>query len=151
MYFPSFLFGGSSFIHLLASHPRVVSVFGLSALLSTMLWSPFGTPNLPGTAGQLARMEQRARVIDAEDSTTVQKAQESARLIAQQASPARLAEIVAATLRQCGVACADVDSDSVLANPALLHDVLLLHSLEVAHDQRVASRPTVAVNTGLRR
>ena len=144
MYFPSFLFGGSSFIHLLASHPRVVSVFGLGALLSTMLWSPFGTPNVPGAAGQLSRLEQHAPVT--EDS--VQQAQESARVTAQESTPAQLASIVDTTLARCGVACADVARSSVLADPLLLQDVLLLHALEEAREQRLATRPTAVVNTG---
>lgn len=147
MYFPSFLFGGSSFIHLLASHPRAVAVFGLGALLST-LWTPLGTPNVVGTAGQLARMEHHARALDTEDATTVRRAQESARVMVQRATPAQLAELVDTTLGQCGVACIDVDRGAVLANRALLHDVILLHELERAHDQRIAARPSAVVHTG---
>ena len=51
MYSPSMFVGGSSLIHLLASHPRVIAVFGLGALVGVLLQSPFGTPDVIGVAG----------------------------------------------------------------------------------------------------
>ena len=142
MYLPSMLFGGSSFIHLLASHPRVVALFGMGALVSTLLVSPLGTPNLPGTAGHLDKMDQLVRAHETETVETVAVAERAARRVAQQASPARLAEIVDTTMIRCGKACIGIDRSEVMSNSALLHDVLLLHSLEEARQARIAGRIT---------
>jgi hypothetical protein len=144
------LFGGSSFIHLLASHPRVVALFGMGALVSSLLVSPLGTPNLPGTAGHLGQMNQFSRAQEIETVETVARAERAARHVAEQASPARLAEIVDTTVARCGKACVGIDRTEVLANSALLRDVLLLHSLEEARQERIAGRITRVGDTAER-
>lgn len=139
MYLPSLLFGGSSFIHLLASHPRVVALVGVGALATSLLQSPFGRPNV-GAGAQVVRLEQSTGAQEPALAASVERAAQSARSTATQASPARLAAIIGQTLKACGQGCADVSRDAVLSSPEVLHDVLLLHALDTAHVERVAGR-----------
>ena len=139
MYTPSLLFGGSSLIHLLASHPRVVILFGVGALVGSMLQSPFGTPDVMGTAGYVKQLERVAVQQNAIDPEIVVEARASARRLAQLPN-SRISEIVEDTLRECGAACIAVQTSSVLKNRALLADVLLLHTLNQANAQSAAVR-----------
>lgn len=145
MYLPSMLFGGSSFIHLLASHPRVVALVGISALATSLLQSPFGIPNV-GATGQVVRLEQSPNAQGTALGTSVERASQSAKSNAKGASPARLAAIIGQTLKDCGRGCADVSRDAVLSNPALLNDVLMLHALEQAHVDHVSARGNASRN-----
>ena len=128
MYLPSMFFGASSFIHLLASHPRAVAFFGLVALTTTLLQSPFGTPDVSGTAGYLKRLDHVVLQQGAIEPEIIQHARTSADALAQ-SSASQLAEIVEDTLRDCGRACSTLDTSAVLKDRALLADVLLLHTL----------------------
>ena len=134
MYTPSMFFGGSSLIHLLASHPRVVAFFGISALIGSMLQSPFGTPDVMGTAGYVKQLEQVARQNNAVDPEIVARAHKTARALAQLPA-SQLTEIVGETLRACGTACNGVQMTDVFTNRQLLTDVLLLHTLNGANAQ----------------
>ena len=143
MYTPSMFFGGSSLIHLLASHPRVVAFFGISALVGTLLQSPFGTPDVIGTAGYVKQLEQVARQNNAVDPEIVAQAQKTARALAQLPT-SRLTEIVGDTLRECGAACNGVQVTEVLKNRELLANVLLLHTLNEANTQITVVRAKAA-------
>lgn len=143
MYLPSMLFGGSSLLHLLAGHPRVVAVFGLGALMTTLLQSPFGQPNLPGTAGYVKYLDQVARIEETVDPAVIERARAAARALAQ-ASPNRIAEIVEGTLQTCGSGCVGVNTAAVLKNPSLLGDVLFVHALNEAKTRRSEITPTFA-------
>ena len=143
MYLPSMFFGGSSLIHLLASNPRVVAVFGLGALVTTMLQTPFGTAGVMGTASYVERLEKAAREQGSIDPQLIENARMSAATLAQ--SPRyRLREIVEETLRDCGLTCLPVETSAVLKDRRLLDDVLFLHALTEIHGQRAPARPTVA-------
>lgn len=134
MYTPSMFFGGSSLIHLLASHPRVVAFFGISALIGSLLQSPFGTPDVIGTAGYVKQLEQVARQNNAVDPAIVAQAHQTVRVLAQRPA-SQLTEIVGDTLRACGTACTGVQMTDVFTNRQLLTDVLLLHTLNQANAQ----------------
>jgi hypothetical protein len=146
MYTPSMFFGGSSLIHLLASHPRVVAFFGISALIGSMLQSPFGTPDVMGTAGYVKQLEQVARQNNAVNPEIVADAHKTARVLAQLPT-SRLTEIVGDTLRECGAACDGVQITDVLKSRALLADVLLLHTLNDANAQITVVRAKAAPAT----
>ena len=139
MYSPSMLFGGSSLIHLLASHPRVVAVFGLGALVSTLLQSPFGTPDVIGVAGYVKQLDQVARQQELVDPQIVVQARAAASALGKLPNN-RLSAIVEETLRECGVACISVQTSAVLNNREMLADVLLLHTLTQINVQRSATR-----------
>jgi hypothetical protein len=139
MYSPSLFFGGSSLIHLLASHPRAVAVFGLGALVSTLLQSPFGTPDVIGVAGYVKQLDQVARQQELVDPQVVFQARATAGVLAG-LPKSRLNAIVEETLRECGVACISVQTSAVLNNQEMLADVLLLHTLTQANGQRAATR-----------
>ena len=145
MYLPSVFFGGSSLIHLLASHPRVVALFGMSALIGTMLQSPFGTPSVMGTAAYIQHLEEVARQEGAIGSEALGRARMSARALAQLPS-GNLAEIVEDTLRDCGSACVSVRTSEVVNNKDLLADVLFLRTLNQlnAPHSTTPQRPAVA-------
>ncbi len=132
MYLPSMFFGCSSLIHLLASNPRVVALFGLGTLMATLLQSPFATPDVIGTAGYVRQLEHVARQQGAVDPEVIVRARSSARALAQ-SSGGRLAEIVEETLRDCGSACFGTKTSAVLKDRAMLDDVLLLHALNQAN------------------
>ena len=147
MYLPSMLFGGSSLIHLLASNPRVVALLGLGALITTLLQSPFGTPDVVGTGGYVVHLEQVVRAQGSVDATVIDRAQSAARALAQSPT-SRLTAIVEETLRECGVGCNMVSTAAVLNNQTMLNDVLLLHVLNdasirsAAAPVKVAAKPT---------
>jgi len=146
MYLPSMLFGGSSLIHLLASNPRVVLLFGLGTLMTSLLQSPFARPDVIGTAAYVEQLEYAARVEGAIDPAVVERAQRAARGMALTPTP-RLTAIVEETLRACGSACNTVDTAAVLKNPAMLQDVLLLYTLNEAKHRRALAPMTVAAKT----
>lgn len=146
MYTPSMFFGGSSLIHLLASHPRVVVFFGVSALVGSLLQSPFGTPDVMGTAGYVQQLEQVARQQNAIDPEIVAQAHKTARVLAQLPT-SRLTEIVGDTLSECGAACTGVDMTEVFRNRGLLTDLLLLHTLDQAHAQSTVVRARAAATS----
>ena len=139
MYSPSMFFGGSSLIHLLASHPRVVAVFGLGALVSTLLQSPFGTPDVIGVAGYVKQLDQVTRQQQLVDPQVVLQARTTAGELAELPKN-RLSAIVEETLRECGPACISVQTSAVLNNREMLADVLLLHTLTQVNVQRAAAR-----------
>ena len=143
MYTPSMFFGGSSLIHLLASHPRVVAFFGISALLGSLLQSPFGTPDVMGTAGYVKQLEQVARQHNAIDPHTVARAHKAAGVLAQ-LPESRLTEVVGATLRECGAACVGIHTTEVFKNRELLTDLLLLYTLNQVNAQNTAARVRAA-------
>ena len=150
MYSPSVLFGGSSLIHLLASHPRVVALFGMGALIGSLLQSPFGTPDVIGTAGYVKQLDELARQQNAVDPEIVVQARARARQM-EELPRNRVREIVGATLRECGSACISVQTSAVLEDRELLADVLLLHTLNQANAQtrdrraRAAAAPAANV------
>ena len=152
MYSPSMFFGGSSLLHLLASHPRVVAVFGLSALVGVLLQSPFGTPDVFGVAGYVKQLDQIAREQELVDPQIVAQARTTAGAL-EDLPKSRLSQIVEETLRDCGIGCISVPTSAVLNNQEMLADVLLLHTLNQAKVQRVAARPTGGAGTpvGVRR
>lgn len=142
MYLPSMFFGGSSLIHLLASNPRVVLLFGLGTLV-TLLQTPFARPDVAGTAPYVQQLEHAARVEGAIDPAVVERAQSAARALA--LTPTRrLTPIVEETLRECGSACNTVDVSTVLKDHTMLQDVLLLHTLNEAKHRRVLASVPVA-------
>lgn len=141
MYLPSMLFGGSSILHLLASHPRVVALFGLGALMTTLLQSPWGRPDLPGTTGYVKQLDHVARMQGTIDPLVIERAQFFARALAESSSRSRLQEIVDETLNECGQGCFGIGTASVMDDPALLRDVLLIHELNNAN-ARLARVPT---------
>jgi len=136
-------FGGSALIHLLASHPRIVAFFGVSALVGTLLQSPFGTPEVMGTAGYVQQLEQVARQHHAIDPEIVAHAHKTARVLAQLPT-SRLTEIVGDTLRECGAGCNRVHMTEVFKNRELLTDLLLLYTLNQANAQRTVVRVRAA-------
>ncbi len=143
MYLPSMFFGGSSLIHLLASNPRVVLLFGLGTLMTSLLQTPFARPDVAGTASYVEQLEHAARVEGAIDPAVVEAAQSAARALA--LTPTRrLAPIVEETLRACGSACSTVDVSAVLKDHTMLQNVLLLHTLNEAKDRRVLTSVAVA-------
>jgi hypothetical protein len=146
MYLPSMLFGGSSLIHLLASNPRVVALFGLGALMTTLLQSPFGTPDVAGTAGYVAHLEQVVRVQGSVDPAVIDRARNAARALAQSPN-SRLTAIVEETLRACGIGCITVHTSAVLKNQTMLNDVLLLHALNDANVRSAAAPVKAAAKT----
>lgn len=129
MYLPSLFFGGSSIIHLLASHPRVVAVLGLGALMSSLL-TPFGLSDVRGTAAHLERLDRAAvsRMSEGSDDATIERARTVA-MARVQLPREQLQGIVDDTLRRCGHDCVGTSAQAVLSNPALLQDVLFLHEL----------------------
>jgi len=139
-------FGGSSLIHLLASHPRIVAFFGISALVGTLLQSPFGTPDVIGTAGYVKQLEQVARQHNAIDPEIVAQAHKTAGVLAQLPT-SRLKEIVGDTLRECGAACIGVQMTEVFEKRELLTDLLLLHTLNQANAQNTVGRIRAAAAT----
>ena len=143
MYLPSLFFGGSSLIHLLASPPRVVAVFGLAGLMTTLLQSPLGRPDVHGTAGYLQHLEQTVGAPRAVSAPDLARAQATAQALTQ-ASPAQLTEIITTTLRQCGAGCTALEVSGVLASPAVLRDVLTVHALNTLHRERVAATRATA-------
>lgn len=146
MYLPSMLFGGSSLIHLLASNPRVVLLFGLGTLMTTLLQSPFGRPDVIGTAAYVEQLERAARVEGAIDPAVVERAHSAARALALSPTP-RLTAIVEETLRSCGSACNTIDTAAVMQNPTMLQDVLSLHTLSEAKHRRDLAPMTAAATT----
>lgn len=145
MYLPSMFFGGSSFIHLLASNPRVVALFGVGALVTSLLQTPFGTADVAGTAGYVERLEAVARQQGQVDPQTIEDARSAAMALAQ--SPkGRLNAIVEETLLDCGATCLAMETSRVVQNPVLLHDVLFLHSLMEVNRVRVAARAAAGNN-----
>ena len=148
MYLPSMFFGGSSFIHLLASNPRVVALFGVGALVTSMLQTPFGTADVMGTSGYVERLEQAARRQNAVDPQSIERARRAAAALAQ--SPERrLREIVESTLLDCGTTCLAIETSAVLKDRAVLADVLFLHTLIELNRERLAVRamPTGSTTT----
>jgi len=135
-------FGASSFIHLLASNPRVVAVFGLGALVTTLLQSPLGTPDVIGTAGYLKQLEHVALQQGAIDPQVIEQARSSARALAE-SSGSQLAKAVEETLRDCGQACSTLETSTVLKDSELLANVLFLHTLN-ASNQRASARVKAA-------
>ena len=140
------MFGGSSLLHLLAGYPRVVAAFGVMALTTSTLQTPFGAPVLPGTAGYVAQLDRQVVVADGlETAITVDRARRAARVLEQRSSPAGLAEIVDTMLARCGRGCNDLDSAAVLENPSLLQNVLLLHALDNDRTNRLSARLSPSV------
>lgn len=132
-------FGGSGLLHILAAHPRVVAVLGIVGTVSMLV-----SPNGPGAYRGTARY---AQALDASiapritDSVMQEATRDTDRLLA--SSPEALAGIVAQTLQVCGPQCDDVTPAQILANPALLRKVVLLHQL----NQQVAARNGAAATT----
>ena len=128
MYLPSMLLGGSSILHLLAGHPRVVAFFGVAAAAALILYTPFASQPVPGTARYVQTLESRLRADAAVDPAVIEQAQASARA-QRQAPTERLREIVADTLRACGDGCRGLDSTMVMRDATMLEDALLVHEL----------------------
>lgn len=145
MYSPSMFFGGSSLLHLMASHPRVVALFGVAALVGTLLQSPLGTPDVIGNVGYFKQLDQVARQQNAIDPEIVIQARKAAHVLAQLPN-SRLNEIVVSTLRECGAACVGVQTSAVLKDRELLADVLLLHALNQANVKIAAVRSKAAAS-----
>ena len=144
MYLP--FFGGSSLIHLLASNPRVVMLFGIGTLMTSLLQTPFARPDVIGTAAYVEQLEHAARVEGAIDPAIVERAQSAARALA--LTPTRrLVPVVEETLRACGSACNSIGVSAVLKDPTMLQDVLLLHTLSEAKHHRVLTSTTVAAKS----
>jgi hypothetical protein len=122
------LLGGSSILHLLAGHPRVVAFFGLAAAASLVLYSPFASQPVLGTAHYVRTLEARLRSDQSVDPSVIDRARTSARAL-QQASPEQLRAIVDDTLRACGDGCRGLNTTTVIATPTLLNDALLVHEL----------------------
>lgn len=128
LYLPTMLFGGSSILHLLAGHPRVVAFFGLAAAVTMTLYAPFGPQPVPGTAQYVEALDRRLVSDEAVDPAVIEDARASARAL-MNASPARLRAIVDETLAACGQGCIGIDADQALKDVAVLQDVLLVHEL----------------------
>lgn len=132
MYFPSMLFGGSSLLHLLASHPRIVVMFGLTALMASWLQTPFGPRDLPGTAAYVRHLDAVVRASEAVDPGVIEQARRSARAL-QESAPGRVAEVVDETLARCGSGCVGLDTATVLRDATLTEQVLFVHALNREH------------------
>ena len=150
MYLPSMFFGGSSLIHLLASNPRVVAVFGVGALVTTLLQTPFGTADVMGTAAYVEQLDKAVRQQGAVDPDVIENARQAAVTLSQ-APARRLSEIVESTLLDCGAGCLTIETSAVLKNPTVLHEVLFLHTLiEVNHQRTLARAAAAGSNTSTR-
>lgn len=136
MYLPSMLFGGSSLLHILASHPRVVAVFGLGVLMSSVLQTPLGLRDLPGTAAYVRHLDHDPATQRAVPAAVIEDARAATLRVRQQSSASELGEIVAETLRDCGDGCVGLTSAAVLKDRTLLEQVLFVGELNKRHTQR---------------
>jgi hypothetical protein len=128
VYLPSMFFGGSSLLHLLAGHPKIVAAFGLAAVLGLAVHAPFGAQPVLGTTRLITNMERRVGTVKSVDES-VDAARRSA-LLLQRSSPATLSAAIARMLQDCGHGCTHLTTAMVMDDPALLQDVLLLHELD---------------------
>ena len=142
LYLPSFLFGGSSILHLLAGHPRVVVFFGLAAAVTTTLYAPFGPQPVPGTAQYVEALDRRLLADEVVDPAVIADARASASAL-MKAPPARLKAIVDETLAECGSGCIGIETATALRDVALLEEVLLVHELARVHNLASRSRRVV--------
>jgi hypothetical protein len=129
MYFQAY--GGSALLHLLAAHPKIVAVFGITATVA-MLIAPHGPGRYVGTARHLARLES---ALGAQSQVTAARQHQAERAAALMLELERNTEIVAAieyTLRRCGSGCTDLSTARVARDPVLLRRVLILHELDRA-------------------
>jgi hypothetical protein len=145
VYLPSMLLGGSSILHLLAGHPRLVAFFGIATAASMILFPPFASQPVPGTAQYVQTLEQQLLADESVDPAAIDRARASA-LALRQATPNRLRAIVDDTLRACGDGCRGLYTEKVMQDATLLGDALLIHELSVA--SQVATRAGTAPNKG---
>ena len=126
MYTPTFFFGGSSLLHLLARHPKVVAVFGLAGTIAMLTHAAFGPQIVGGTTGYAQALEgaianRGAGVVLVSSPST--------------SAPAETLAIVTETLQVCGKACGDLTPAAVMQDPVLLRDVLVIHAADAQNPE----------------
>jgi hypothetical protein len=126
MYFTSF--GGSTLLHVLAGHPRLIAVLGIASAV-TVLSSPLGPGAHLGTNAYASRVE-RAYAAKAGISESAYRSVEQSvdRLMTTQ--DPNLAKMIAAALDKCGTNCSDLGVAAVMANRTLERDVLMIYALD---------------------
>jgi hypothetical protein len=140
------LLGGSSILHLLAGHPRVVAYFGIAAAASMILYTPFASQPVPGTAQYVHALETRLLADESVEPAAIESARISARALLRQASPERLRAIVDDTLRACGDGCRGLHTSTVMQDATLINDALLIH--ELSRVSQVARQAGTPANKG---
>jgi hypothetical protein len=145
MYFP--IFFGSSLLHLIAAHPRLVAMFGIAGTVALAI-APHGPGRYAGTAGYIERLD--ARLIANGQQATEWRV-DAERVADDMLAEGRRDEIESAvdhTLRQCGAGCTDLATPIVLGDPELLKRVLVLYQLDKMGEaaRAVPATPRLAVN-----
>ena len=132
MYFN--MFGGSALLHLLAGHPRVIAAFGIAGTIA-MLVTPLGPGKQVGSEGYVSAVDRTIPSGQGLDSALLEEARSAADEL-EQAPKDVVHEAVQGTLSACGAACVDLTPAVVERNPSMLHDALLLYSIDVTRRLR---------------
>jgi hypothetical protein len=132
MYFN--MFGGSALLHLLAGHPRVIAAFGIAATVA-MLVTPLGPGKQVGSEGYASAVDRTIGSGQGLDSALLEEARSAADEL-EQMPKGVVHEAVQGTLSACGAACVDLTPAVVERNPSMLHDALLLYSIDVTRRLR---------------
>jgi hypothetical protein len=122
-------FGGSALLHLLASHPRVVALFGIAATAGLLI-APHAPGRLLGTATRIERIEAAIRPQAALTEERQIAAERAAALLLERQAKADIAAAVKQTLKRCGSGCTDISTESVISDELLLERVLVLYELD---------------------
>jgi hypothetical protein len=124
------MFGGSALLHLIAAHPRVVALVGITAT-ATALMAPLGPGRFIGSESHLERIEAAIRPQAAiTEARQAAAEREAARLLARQET-GEIEAAVEHTLERCGGGCTDISMRQVVSDPVLLRRVLVLHELDM--------------------
>lgn len=135
MYFN--FFGGSSLLHLLAAHPKVVAVFGIVATVA-YLSTPFGPRPYAGAASELRQLEQSLQAAGAVDEYEI----ENAAAVAERIDLASEEALQAVThaIRRCGQGCAELTPAVVMRDPELARLAVFVAELDFTAGQRAVDR-----------
>ena len=130
MYFNSF--GGSTLLHVLAAHPRVVATLGIAGTVA-MLTTSLGRTDYVGASRYASALDSAIATYSRVDDALIENAfASSVRLQAAQNSNMRAA--VRDALKACGKGCAELTPAIVENDRTLLKKALLVAELD-----RVAS------------
>jgi hypothetical protein len=123
VYTPTLFFGGSSLLHLLARHPKVVGIFGLAGIVAMLIHAPFGPQVVGGAEHYVQSLESAAADVPSSGGGAN---------MASTRSPEETLAIVEQTLQTCGQACDGLTAAAVVDDPTLLREVLVIHAADTA-------------------
>jgi hypothetical protein len=128
MYFN--VFGGSTLLHLLAGHPRLVAAFGVVGSVA-LLASSVSHGHYLGAAPYAQKLDQVIVEHSVVDQGTITKATRMANKLGRQ-SPRVVNRAVRRTLASCGGHCAELTPAMVERNKKLLKTALFVYELDWA-------------------